>query len=226
MKTNKLILACIFMLCTLPAAAQVKLGIEVGSNLSGYITGGSHSLPAGNKDMKVGFQAGLTADYEFRNRLMLMSGLYFVRKGGSLKLGEHIGQKTFYHYPDVEVKMDYLQVPVKLGYNFRMNDKISLIPYVGVYAAYGLPFGHSDIEVADHGKVTSDTWKPLDGYNHGSGQGIAGFRRWEIGGLAGVKVVIGRHYAVSFDYNIGLNKAQRAYGLRNSTFQLSVGYRF
>lgn len=34
METNKLILACLITLCSLPVAAQVKLGIEAGANLS------------------------------------------------------------------------------------------------------------------------------------------------------------------------------------------------
>lgn len=62
METNKLILACLITLCSLPVAAQVKLGIEAGANLSNYITD-SHSNPSDSKNMKVGFQAGLTVDY-------------------------------------------------------------------------------------------------------------------------------------------------------------------
>ena len=166
METNKLILACLITLCSLPVAAQVKLGIEAGANLSNYITD-SHSNPSDSKNMKVGFQAGLTVDYEFQNHLMLMSGLFFVRKGGNLKLGENY-----------------------------------------------------------YGKLIHAGWKPLDGYGNTSDQAIRGFNHWDVGATAGIKAVIGKHYTISFDYNIGLNKAQSTYGLRNSTFQLSVGYRF
>ena len=106
METNKLILACLITLCSLPVAAQVKLGIEAGANLSNYITD-SHSNPSDSKNMKVGFQAGLTVDYEFQNHLMLMSGLFFVRKGGNLKLGENywkgFGSKCI-TIIDIEVK--------------------------------------------------------------------------------------------------------------------------
>ena len=126
MKTNKLILACLVMLFALPAVAQVKVGVEAGANLSKYLTR-SHSLPAGSKDMKVGFQTGLTADYEFQNHLTLMSGLYFIRKSGNLKLGENYGQKPFYRYPNVESKINYLQIPVKLGYSFHINEKLKKI---------------------------------------------------------------------------------------------------
>ena len=225
MKTNKLILACLVILCSLPAMAQVKLGVEAGANLSNYLTN-SHSNPSGSKDMKVGFQAGVTADYEFQNHLMLMSGLYFIRKGGNLKLGENYGKNSYYRYPNVEVKMNYLQIPVKLGYNFHINDKLSLIPYIGLYAAYGFNAGKSDLQMVDNGKLLDTSWKPIEGYGYSAGQSIRGFKHWDVGAIAGVKAVIGKHYTISFDYNIGLNKAQSTYGLRNSTFQLSVGYRF
>ena len=51
METNKLILACLITLCSLPVAAQVKLGIEAGANLSNYITD-SHSNPFGQKKVQ------------------------------------------------------------------------------------------------------------------------------------------------------------------------------
>lgn len=41
-----------------------------------------------------------------------------------MKLGENYygkdGINAYYRYPDVEVKMNYLQIPVKLGYNFHI----------------------------------------------------------------------------------------------------------
>ena len=147
-----------------------------------------------------------------------------------MKLGENYygkdGINAYYRYPDVEVKMNYLQIPVKLGYNFHINDKLSLIPNVGLYAAYGFNTGESDLQMVGDGKLIHAGWKPLDGYGNTSDQAIRGFNHWDVGATAGIKAVIGKHYTISFDYNIGLNKAQSTYGLRNSTFQLSVGYRF
>ena len=43
--------------------------------------------------------------------------------------------------------MNYLQIPVKLGYNFHINDKLSLIPNVGLYAAYGFNAGENDLQM-------------------------------------------------------------------------------
>ena len=170
METNKLILACLITLCSLPVAAQVKLGIEAGANLSNYITD-SHSNPSDSKNMKVGFQAGLTVDYEFQNHLMLKLGENYYGKDGI---------NAYYRYPDVEVKMNYLQIPVKLGYNFHINDKLSLIPNVGLYAAYGFNAGESDLQMVGDGKLIHAGWKPLDGYGNTSDQAIIGMSERQL----------------------------------------------
>ena len=61
-----------------------------------------------------------------------MSGL-FLSERVEFELNENYygkdGINAYYRYPDVEVKMNYLQIPVKLGYNFHINDKTkSLFP--------------------------------------------------------------------------------------------------
>ena len=55
---------------------------------------------------------------------------------------------------------------------------------------------------------------------------LQAFRRWDYGGIVGMKAVIADHYTISFDYRVGIKKIQAQNGLRNSTFQFSVGYRF
>lgn len=72
-------------------------------------------------------------------------------------------------------------------------------------------------------QITSIGWKPLHGVQE---HGLGAFRRWDWGGTAGVKAVIGQHYTLAFRYSVGVMEAQTHYGLRNSTYQFSVGYRF
>ena len=74
-------------------------------------------------------------------------------------------------------------------------------------------------------------WKPLDGFSYKAGEpnnsgNLQAFRRWDYGGIVGMKAVIADHYTISFDYRVGIKKIQAQNGLRNSTFQFSVGYRF
>lgn len=113
--------------------------------------------------------------------------------------------------------------------------KLSLIPSVGVYASYGFGAGNCSLDVIhqEGDNITTEPakWKPLDGFSYKAGEpnnsgNLQAFRRWDYGGIVGMKAVIADHYTISFDYRVGIKKIQAQNGLRNSTFQFSVGYRF
>lgn len=204
-------------------AAQVKVGVQAGANLSTFAGKGSFYADKGNS--QVGYQLGVTADYELGKHWMLMSGLSWVRRDGDLKLGmPYYGDHSFMRFPQAETAVNYLQVPLKLGYQLRFHDRFSLIPSVGLYAAYGFGAGKCALDVqSDEGKTTAMDWKPLSGKSE---YGLHALRRWDWGGVAALKGVVAQHYTLELSYNLGIMKAQTQYGLRNSTWQLSVGYRF
>lgn len=219
------------MLFVCKASAQVKVGVEAGANLSRMV--GTSSLPS-EKTAKVGGQLGVNVDYEFKNRWMLMSGLTFVRMQGELELGEnyngasadsYANLSSFMKFPEVQTKINYLQVPLKLGYHFRLNERFSMIPSAGAYFAYGFSAGKCDLKVLDGetGEVSATQWKPLDGKKE---RGLDGFRKWDWGAVVGVKAVWNQHYTLSLDYSYGVKKALADYELRNTGFRLSIGYRF
>ena len=203
--------------------AQVKVGVQAGANVSGFAS--SSSMPAENSS-QMGYQLGVTADYEFNNHLVLTSGLSFIRRNGKLELGQNYypSDGSFMRFPRVETAVNYLQSPLTVGYRFHCGDGFSLTPCVGLYAAYGLGAGSCALDVkAENGEISSEGWKPLQGNRE---HGLNGLRRWDWGGTAVLKAIIGRHYMAELSYSLGIMKAQTMYGLRNSTFQLSVGYRF
>ncbi len=219
----KLLLVSLVTFCCMATTtfAQVKVGVEAGANLSKFV--GTSSFPSEKGNLKAGYQVGVTADYEFKNHLMLMSGLSFIQRRGDLKLGmNYAGETPVMTFPKVETKINYLQIPVALGYNFRVNDNFSLIPSVGVYVAYGFGAGKCDLNLRGN-NANSVGWKPLHGAKE---YGLDAFRHWDWGGTVGLKAVIGQHYTLAFHYSVGIMQAQTHYGLRNSTYQLSVGYRF
>lgn len=219
---KKLFVCLAAMLYVGCASAQVKIGIEAGANLSRMV--GSSSLPS-EKEAKTGFQIGMTADYEFGAHWMLMSGISFIQRHGELQLGENYPSTSsqyegYMRFPKVQTRINYLQIPLKLGYNFQIGQKLQLIPSIGLYAAYGFGAGDCDLTIKDTGTTQ---WKPLDGKDK---EGLNAFRHWDLGTTAGVKMILNQHYVVSLDYSLGLKKILADYGLRNSTYQISVGYRF
>lgn len=224
MKVRLLVLFTFTILYVCPLFAQVKVGVEAGANLSKFV--GNGSSPSEKGEFKAGYQLGVTADYKFKNHLTLMSGVSFIRRNGDLKLGlNYAGGTSVMAYPKVETKINYLQIPFGLGYNFHIGENFNLIPFAGVYVAYGFGAGKCALEVMgdNASQITSIGWKPLQGLKE---QGLGAFRHWDWGGTAGVKTVIAKHYTVSVGYSLGIMKAQPGYGLRNSTLQMSVGYCF
>lgn len=220
-----LILLCIFSI-TLPAVAQIKLGVEAGVNLSHYIGTDSYiATPIGG--MKTGFQIGVTADYEMKNRWVLMSGLYFLQNRSTMSVADHM----VFYFPKTDVRVNNLVLPVKMGYTIKINENLSLIPSIGPYVSYAFSAGECDMVI---GYPTNDSfnpkqvkWKPMSGYSYipDYPASIDKHKRWEIGATAGLKAVIYKKFTLSFNYNIGLNPVF-VNELQNSNFQLSIGYQF
>lgn len=232
MKTKMIVVVVLAAMCVLPLSAQVKVGVEGGMNLSHYLVSGSDGYKAEQVGgMKPGFQLGVTVDYEIGKHWMLMSGLSWLQNRSTMKMMDHMVT----YFPKTEIKMNNLILPLKMGYNIRVSDKLSLIPSVGVYASYGFGAGNCSLDVIhqEGDNITTEPakWKPLDGFSYKAGEpnnsaNLQAFRRWDYGGIVGMKAVIADHYTISFDYRVGITKIQAQNGLRNSTFQFSVGYRF
>lgn len=232
MKAKLLNSIILLMLFTFPLSAQVRFGIEGGMNLSHYLSGSSKFGAEQVGGMKAGFQLGATVDYEIGDHWMLISGLSWLQNRSTMKMTDHMVS----YFPKTEIKMNNIVLPLKVGYAFHLADKVSLIPSVGAYASYGFSAGSCSLDViypleeSDGVRTESTTWKPQDGFfyqvsenNYGS---LQAFRHWDYGAIAGIKAVIADHYTVGLNYTVGLKKVQKQNDLRNSTFQLSVGYRF
>lgn len=225
------------LLVSLAASAQVKFGVEAGMNSSQTVSGKS----AETNGRVSGYQVGATVDYQFCEHWVLMSGLSLLQKGGALNqdlfvnAGNSITQQLAVpRFDRISLKMNYIELPLKIGYSFRVGDKLTLIPSVGVYGAYGFGAGSCALNVfrynqsANTGQFVSAEWKPFDGYKDAkdSNARLEKLNQWDLGGVVGIKAVISDHYTASFNYSHSILEVQKELGLRNSSFQLSVGYRF
>ncbi len=231
---NRLIVLFIVMLFSIGnAGAQVKFGIEAGGNFSHYL-GGTATTAKQSGKMKAGFQIGVTADYTLKNNLMLISGISFLQTNSTMKLADHMN----FLFPKTDIRLNNLILPLKIGYNLHLGDKVSLVPSIGVYGGYAFSAGKCDLNITypkDNGaEIKTVQWKPMDGYSYeipnvkpsGYVAQTDKFSHWDYGAIAGVKLIGLDHYTLSFDYTVGIKEVKKDNKLRNSTFQLSVGYRF
>lgn len=229
-------ISLISLLVSLTASAQVKFGVEAGMNASQTLSGAY----AETNGRVSGFQVGATVDYQFSKHWALMSGLSFVQKGGELNQNLFVsgGNGTSFllaapPFDRISLKMNYIELPLKIGYSFRVSDNLILIPSIGVYGAYGFnakscALNALHVKGNRNFEYAPTQWKPFDGYSDpaDSRSRLDKVSRWDLGGVVGVKAVISDHYTASFNYSQGIRKVQRELELRNSSFQLSVGYRF
>lgn len=234
MKKKYSLLYVFILLTTLPTIAQIKVGIEAGMNLSHFKHGsGDYAQKEGG--MKPGFQVGATIDYEFKKNWTLMSGLSFMQTKSNMELA----QSSVFFFPKAEVKLNHLMIPLKIGYNIRLSDNLSLTPSIGVYGSYDFSAGSSSLEYiypSEDGKsaIRHASWKPMKGFSyeyptelsHPYMASIGACRNWTYGGIGGLKAVIQKHYTISFSYYESIKKTLKYNGLRNYGFQLSVGYQF
>lgn len=223
---NRIITFSVFVFCVVSfATSQIKVGVEAGVNFSHYL-GTQTYIAKEMGGMKPGFQIGATVDYEMRNHWMLLTGLSFLQNRGTLAIADHM----VFYFSKADMRINNLVLPVKVGYNIHVSDNLSFIPSFGPYVSYAFSAGKCDM-IRATGTVAPEfvKWEPMSGHYYEPEEdwpaSISPHKRWDIGAIAGLKTVIYKNYTVSFNYSVGITQVL-VHKLRNSNFQLSVGYNF
>lgn len=124
------ILLAIILIIPFGVKAQTwNFGIEAG-----YV---NSDLSVGNYKAasRSGFKFGANADFTLHNNISFESELSYIRKGAIIT-GENIQNTAISSIKLAE--MDYLQIPVMVGYKFNLSNEISLKPELGGYFAVGI----------------------------------------------------------------------------------------
>lgn len=217
--------ACLFSVQA--HAQQLKFGVEAGANWSHYKNYKGWAEQVGG--MGAGFQIAATVEYESEHHWMLMSGLTFMQTRSRMMLYN----SSMPFFPNTEIRLNHLEIPLKVGYNIHISKGFCLIPFVGMYGTLNFNAGKSKVKELLSEKA--NRWKPMDGYSYILPEGyfpyectatIDPFRRWTYGGLGGVKAVVADRYTLSFQYHESIMKVQKQCNLRNYGYRFNVGYRF
>lgn len=94
---------------------------HAGASVYGF-TDVNHAFTDSKK--RFGFELGAGVRYNIKDGFFLQSGLDLLKSGGEVG--------------DVDVHRLSLSIPLTVGYNFRINDKLSLEPRIGMYGGYAL----------------------------------------------------------------------------------------
>ncbi len=168
------------------AQDNLKWGVVAGMNVSKYTITGF--------DSRIGFHAGVKAELGLSQDAN-GSGAYMdfaallTLKGAKID-GGSLASIKFNPY--------YLEVPVRVGYKYAVNDDFSLFGSVGPYMAVGL-----------FGKAKDDGLKRFD---------------FGLGLKAGVE--FSKKYQVAISYDFGLVEVIKEVGMKNRNLMISLGYMF
>ena len=181
------------------AQAQVALGVKAGVNASNF-----YGSELNNNNAKIGFNAGISADYDFTYNMGIQTGLFATTKG--YKNGD-------LNYSD---NLVYLQIPVHFAYKVDVTPGTRVFLHAGPYAAYGIA-----------GK-RSDSYRSLeDSSNKVFGSGVLQYKAFDAGLGIGAGVELGQLF-FDLGWDMGLVDISQVSNRsrKNQNAYLSVGYKF
>ena len=212
MKKIKLTLIVAMLAVITVASAQVRLGVKGGINISNF-----YGSELNDNNMKIGFNAGVSADVDITYNMAIQSGLFFTTKGSEFEA----------KYPVVgnvkaSTTASYLQIPVHLAYKIDVTPGTKVFLHAGPYAAYG---------IAGNRKIDN---KWVDGFEEIFGEPEVktfdkdyGYKAFDAGLGIGAGVELGQ-LVFDLGWDMGLVNISQASGgsIKNQSAYLSVGFKF
>lgn len=164
-----------------------------------------------------GFKLGIDAEYQLANKICLESGLGYIRKGATTS-GIRLSNTEVNSIKFAE--MDYLQLPVMIGYKFKIGNHFSVKPSLGGYYAVGVG-GYALIDGIDpfnqpYTERTS-TFSGTDGTSYRP-------CNRNDGGLAFALNIGYRNFSIKAEYDLGLATATYYGNGKQRTFSVSLAY--
>lgn len=216
--------AALFTLCCLHTQAQTwNYGLHAGINSSGYTGGKAYTIYG--KSNCIGYEVGGDIRYTLRSGLLFASGLSILQIGGQFAVMSDYAGATGHGetaFPEVNTKLLSLEMPLKVGYDFKLGSKVVLSPHIGIYARYALASIKDDVRTND-GSV--EKWSCLKDYSKGY-RHIEAMKRCDAGLTAEVELRLFHHYLLTAGYRRGFVKQSAQYGLKRQMFSVALGYLF
>ncbi|MCK8520311.1 PorT family protein [Aquimarina sp. D1M17] len=184
MKKTLLCVTFLFLTFYWGEAQESTYGIRLGANLSSI---SSDDIPENLEDNRFGIVVGFLAEFPIKEKLSLQPEFQYSSKGND----------------DETLRVDYLQLPIFLKYNFSNLVNVHIGPQVGL-------------------KIWE--WEDNAGID-------ANFNTFDFSAVAGVGVNITENFFADLRYDFGLSNIVDDEGIpggaegNNRTIQLSFGYK-
>lgn len=201
---------------------DLKIGVHVGGNLSGY-TGGKKYIIY-DKANKVGYEIGADIQYMLKSKFSISSGISLLQTGGKFSVMSSYASSagsSQTEFPAINTKVLSLEIPLKFGYDISISDGFAITPTIGIYGRYGLASIKDKVSIAgDKNDYKWDCYKDFNKDMHH----LNAMKRFEYGVLIGVGAKISNHYVLSLNYRRGLNTLSSQYDLKKGDLSCTIGY--
>ncbi|NDV70366.1 porin family protein [Dysgonomonas sp. 25] len=227
---KRTILFCLLLCVGAIAFAQehkspIRFGVKTGLNLSTAFVS-----DAWESKFKPGYNVGITAEWQLKERFLIQSGLSFTAKGSkqeNFNASDYVGgDPDFTH----TFNQFYLELPLYAAYKVGVSNQMDLILGAGPYFAYGL--GGKTKQKLNSGFWSDGTSKrEWNTFGHSDSSHGESLKRFDFG--AGIKAdleyknryVLGIGFSSSI-INIARKGGYRDLKYRNFNMAISLGYKF
>lgn len=151
---KKLTILAVMLMVSAAAFAQTnfRFGVTGGMNLSSA----NFSIHFGNLKSRFGYNAGVIGELSFANNFYGNISALYSDKGYKFTSSDDDED-----YTDKQ-KIDYIEVPVHVGYKYPVNDVISLLGEAGPYAGFLLSAKQTSTDKYEELGNNKDDFKKID----------------------------------------------------------------
>jgi len=235
-------LLSIFLLISSYAFSQsnITFGVKAGINLSSL--NGDYpdtSSDVSDSKSKIGFHLGGFAEYEINDKFSLQPELLISTQGGKFEIRDNYNNSTYGDYYESftqTTKLTYLNLPIMLKYEIIENLKIEFGPQIG----YTLS-AKSKWEYVDSTDSSENEDVTVDLLNGGTYEYLGStiiikprINKIDFSLNLGASYDLNDEISIQGRYNLGLSVVDKnstngsntdSWNLKNSVFQISVGYK-
>lgn len=176
-KSNRVYLMNIYVLEL--TKQRFFLGVHAGVN---FTTSGLKDDYAGSADWRVGYNVGVTGAYMFTDLIGAQVGIFFADKGYKYSINN--ASQTI---DNEKGDFQFIDIPVQALFHFDLSDAIGLQLLAG--PCFSINVG---------GKAKCD-----NPYLDAKFSDL--YSSFQMGGQAGVRLVIAKHYAIGAEYQFGFS---------------------
>ena len=222
---KKLFFAVVIAAFTMTSVNAQQFGVKAGvnfANMSGtYIDKYKDNVPDYETSGRTGFHFGAVVEFELSDQIYLQPEILYSTQG--FKQSRKLGTKTI----DFTQKMDYLSIPVMFEYKISDEFSIQAGPQIAFLISSKYDWSEDMNDLLNDDNFESDRDKGLEKTSNGMDFGINFGAEYtmDTGLFFNARYSLGLSNAFKYDEDEFSSDFKSA-DLKNSVFQLSVGYNF